>query len=289
MPHLFKYVPPDTGRKILESCTLRWSTPQLLNDPFDMQFAFQLRIDRRSVLTMAQNKLWQHYSGQLLNRPLNTLGHGIRLLRVTVPGMSREEFRKEFEGADEESINVLEKNIVRYSEEILSHFKNNKIFCISDLPDSIPMWAYYAKNHTGVVLRFTDETPDNPLTQARRVRYVEQMPSLFNDETLSDDLAGYNCMTPERIYDEIVWTKSIHWAHEREWRVSAGEGRSNASYEDMPFNSKELDGVIFGVRTSEAERWALTKLVRARYQHVELMQAKTKTDAYEMIIEKADY
>jgi hypothetical protein len=57
MSHFFKYVTPDTGRKILENGTLRWSTPQLLNDPFDMQFAFQLRIDRQSVRTMAGDKL----------------------------------------------------------------------------------------------------------------------------------------------------------------------------------------------------------------------------------------
>jgi hypothetical protein len=95
-------------------------------------------------------------------------------------------------------------------------------------------------------------------------------------------------MTPERIYDEIVWTKSIHWAHEREWRVSAGDGRSSASFEDIPFNSKELDGVIFGVRAAETERIAVTKLVRTHYPHVELFQAKAKTDEYALTIVKAD-
>lgn len=289
MPHLFKYVTPDTGRKIIENRTLRWSTPPLLNDPFDMQFAFQLRIDRQAVRAMARDKLWQHYSGELLDRPLNKVGHLMRLLRDKVPGMSREDFRQEFADSDDELIDVLEKNIARYSEEILSHFTNDKIFCLSDLPDSIPMWAYYAQNHAGMVLRFTDETLDNPLTQARRVRYVEQMPSLFDDEMLSDELAGYNCMTPERIMDEIVWTKSSHWAHEREWRVYVGRGRSNASYEDIPFNSKELDGVIFGVRTTIAERTALAELVRARYPHVELLQAKARIDAYGLAIESADY
>jgi len=289
MPHFFKYVTRDTAHKIIGNGTLRWSSPPLLNDPFDMQFAFQLRIDRQAVLAMARDKLWQHYSGELVDRPLNMLGHGIRLLRDTVPGMSREELRQAFGNSDDESMGILEKNIARYSQEILSQFINDKIFCLSDLADSIPMWAYYAQNHAGIVLRFTDETPDNPLTQARRVRYVEKMPSLFDNEMLSDDLAGYNCMTPERIIDEIVWTKSSHWAHEREWRVYAGIGRSNAPYEDIPFNAKELDGVIFGVRTTVAERRLLAALVRARYPHVELLQAKARPDTYELVIECADY
>jgi hypothetical protein len=60
------------------------------------------------------------------------------------------------------------------------HFANDKILCLSDMPDSILMWSYYAQNHAGVALRFTDETPDNPLTMARPVRYVDQMPSPFD-------------------------------------------------------------------------------------------------------------
>lgn len=289
MSHLYKYVTPDTCFKIIENCTLRWSAPPTLNDPFDMQFAFQLRIDRQAVRAMARDKLWQHYSGELLDKPLNKLGHVIRLLRDKVPGMSRDEFRQEFGDSDDESIDVLEKNIARYSKEFFSQFANDKILCLSELPDSIPMWAYYAHNHAGMVLRFTDETPNNPLTQARRVRYVEQMPSLFDDEMLSDELAGYNRMTPKRIVDEIVWTKSRHWAHEREWRVFAGRGRGDFPYEDVPFNPIELDGVIFGMRTTEGNQTALANLVRGRYPHVELLRARARSDVYELAIERAEY
>jgi hypothetical protein len=92
MPHLFKYVTPNTGIKILGNGTLRWSTPPMLNDPFDMQFAFQLRVDRRAAWAMALDKSWQHYYGDLLDQPLNDYGRSIRLCRETFPRMSREEF-----------------------------------------------------------------------------------------------------------------------------------------------------------------------------------------------------
>ncbi len=288
MPHLFKYVTPDTGRKIIETRTLRWSTPPTLNDPFDMQFAFQLRVDRQAARARALEKQWEHYYGKLLDRPLNDLGRVIRQVRDGFPRMSREEFDGEIGDSIDESIDRTESGMARFNAEIVQgQFANDKILCLSDIPDSILMWSYYAQNHAGMVLRFTDETPDNPLAHARPVRYVDQLPSLFDDETLSDMLAGYDGMDTRRIIDEIVWTKSSHWAHEREWRVYTGRGRSDGSHEDVPFNPRELDGVIFGVRTTEAERTALTDFVRTRYPHVELLQAKARTDAYGLAIESA--
>ena len=46
MTHFFKYMSRDAALATLQNGTLRWSTPPTLNDPFDMQFAFQLRIDK---------------------------------------------------------------------------------------------------------------------------------------------------------------------------------------------------------------------------------------------------
>lgn len=288
MTHYFKYVTAETGRKIIENNVLRWSSPPLLNDPFDMQFAFQLHLDRATVRSMARDKRWQHYSGELLDRPLNEFGRLLRKLRDAVPNMSREDLLREFGDTDDVAIDVLERNIARYSHEILSDFTNDKIFCVTEAPDSLTMWTYYAQNHTGMVLRFTDDVPESPLTQARRIRYVDQMPSLFDNEMLSDDLAGYTCMTPERIMNEVVWTKSNHWAHEREWRIYVGSGRTNAPYEDIPFNPKELDGVIFGVRTADGERAAIVALIETHYPHANLLQAVARTDAYGLTFQAFD-
>jgi hypothetical protein len=287
MAHLFKYVTPDTGRKIIENCTLRWSTPPTLNDPFDMQFAFQLRVDRQAARTLVLDKVWQHSHGELLDRPVTDAGRIFRQFRHTLPRMSREEFKQDREIGQviDAVLDEMPGRIATMSEIILKQFVDDKILCLSDIPDSILMWSYYAQNHSGIVLRFTDDTPGNPLVKARPVRYVEQMPSLLEDEMLSDMLAGYSGMEARRIMDDVIYTKSSRWAHEREWRAYAGRGRSCDPYEDIPFSARELDGVIFGVRTAEADRTALTDLLTARYPHVELLQAKTKTDAYGLVIE----
>ena len=288
MPHFFKYVTANTGRRIIKSRRLRWTTPAMLNDPIDMQFAFQLRIDRQAARAMALDKLWQHYYGELLDQSLNEFGRQIRQNRQYFPQMSREEFDQEVGQGIDASIDEMTEKIGRFSEMIKDHFGNDKILCLSEIPDSILMWSYYAQNHTGIVLRFTDETPDNQLTRARLVNYVEQMPSLFDDDRISNMLAGYSGMDTRRIMDEITLTKSNHWAHERERRVYSGRGRTSGSYEDVPFGYKELDGVIFGARISKADRATLADLVRTFYPHVKLLQAKARTDAYGLSIDSAE-
>jgi hypothetical protein len=61
-------------------------------------------------------------------------------------------------------------------------------------------------------------------------------------------------------------------------------GRTDGPFEHVPFDAKELDGVIFGVRTAEVERRALTSLLGDRYPHLELLQAKTRNDAFALTI-----
>jgi hypothetical protein len=156
MPDRFKYVTPETGLLILGNRTLRWSAPPTLNDPFDMQFAFQSHVDRNAAVAMAIEKAWQHHSGESLDRPLNKLGWVIRFARERGLNLSHEEFVREYEGPIISSLDKMEATMGAFCEEVRAHFENDKILCLSDEPDNLLMWAYYAHNHTGIVLCFSE-------------------------------------------------------------------------------------------------------------------------------------
>ena len=282
MEHLYKYVSLETGHIVLETQTLRWSTPPLLNDPFDMQFAFQVRVDRGAVKAATLRKLWNAHYGQ--GPPAgarNQLGRLVEALRGVFPRLSREEFDREFGEATDECIDGLYARLPARAGEIREFFANDKILCLSEVPDSIVMWAYYAQNHSGMVLQFRDAVgADGPWRMARPVRYVDEVPSLFDDDSLSDMLSGQEALDPRRIIDIICFTKSKHWVHEHEWRIYAGVGRTRGPHEDIPFNALELDGVIFGCRMPTEERRPIGDLVRQRYPAAKLLQATTRTDVY---------
>jgi hypothetical protein len=286
MAHFYKYVTADTGKKILENGTLRWSAPAVLNDPFDMQFAFQAPADLDAVRAKVIAKYRQHVSGEWLDKPLNDLG---RLIRSVHRPRNPETLAKFEEGLDrfvDEQLAKLARGMTAFNAEVMGEqFANARIFCFSETPLSILMWSYYAENHAGLILRFRDDTPDNPLTQAKPVRYVQQMPPLYSDDELSDLLAGYGSLTPQRIIDEVVWTKSSHWQHEREWRIYAGDGRTVALFEDRRFDASELDGVIFGLRMTIPTCAELAQIISGKYPHAKLLHMMPVNDRYELRIE----
>jgi len=211
-----------------------------------------------------------------------------RKLRGRFPQMNRKKFNRQFGKATYASYRKTEQGMKEFNATVQKLFEIDKILCLSEEPDNILMWSYYAQNHAGVVLCFTDQTPNNPLTQAQRVRYVDNMPSLFDDEMMSDMLAGYSGMDEKRLMNKLVYSKSSHWAHEAEWRVYTGRGRTSGSYEDVPFNAAELESVIFGARMKGSDRSFLVKMLRTFYPHVQLLQAKPMPDAYGLSIETAD-
>src|SRR4051812_31685459 len=129
MPPLYKYVKPDIGRVILEKRTLRWCTPATLNDPFDMQFAFQLRVDQQRVRALTLNKVWEHYQGSLLDRPINKMGFLLRHIRVASPGMTRNELEQKMGNGVEQSMEAAAGALFQLSASVRRSFANDKILC----------------------------------------------------------------------------------------------------------------------------------------------------------------
>lgn len=86
------------------------------------------------------------------------------------------------------------------------------VFCLSEVPDSLLMWAHYASSHRGFVVEFDARHPsfheqkseEDDLRHIRRVYYRDSRPSA----PLSDMSAI-----------ELFLVKSGHWSYEREWRI----------------------------------------------------------------------
>ena len=272
----FKYANREAARTILESGTLRWSTPGTLNDPYDMQFNLHVEVDRDEVKRLALEKLWEAHYG--LEEPSvgNVMGLLIRAFRGSFPRFTREEFEQEYGEAIEEGLNRFERALPRFHDEIHTEISRSKILCLSEIADSSPMWAYYAENHQGVVLKFRSIAEfDSPWVTARRIEYHDDMPRLLDADFLADLAAGRIALDARTILDRLIYTKSSAWAHEREWRIYTGDGRAReAAFEDVPFHPIELEAVIFGCRMPVEEKGAFSDLIAERYPHAQLLQAQ---------------
>jgi hypothetical protein len=202
---LYKYLHPNRT-DVLRDATIRFSSPKVLNDPFELRphvaaFSTRERVHSdvarlmpgiatkeyseasaqlRSVLSL---EAWQAFSEAL--RP-NIEDATATWMEMLVPGI-REVINQKFE-------------------EMLG------ILCLTESPTSLLMWAHYADSHEGFVLELDPESPffdqrmgpDDDLRHVRKVIYREERPAIVLTEI--EDFSPF-------------LTKGQDWSYETEWRM----------------------------------------------------------------------
>ncbi|HQS18238.1 DUF2971 domain-containing protein [Reyranella sp.] len=287
----YKYATASTGRIILQSRSLRWSTPALFNDPYDTQFDLHVDGEIEEVRRLSLEKLWEAWYSEApyIPHPGNIHGQLIAQFREKFPRMTREEFAAEMIPAIDEGFERATRALPSVHQEIRSLLAKSKILCQSSVWDSLPMWSYYADNHRGVVLCFKVVPElDSPWEAARPVLYSDVMPRMGDVEFFSDLSAGLTSLDPKILVDRIVYTKAAEWAHEREWRLQAGSGRNpDAAFEDIPFHPLELDAVILGCAMLPDDRVHLIEIVNVLYPHARLLAACKHDREFRLTVENA--
>jgi hypothetical protein len=265
----------QTAKIVLRNRTLRWSTAGTLNDPFEMQLQVSLdKIDIVEVKKASLEKIWKLYSS---SNPIpigNVLGAALELVRLRAPGLKRDYIFKEFGPGIDEGFEVIREKMPKNREEVMAGLSSIKILSLTTTPNIGLMWSHYANSHKGVVMRFRSiPALDSPFGIAKPINYTDTRPSLLTEDYLINSFAGLESINAREINNAVIYTKMKEWEYEKEWRISSGDGRDKkASFEDLPFGSNELDGVIFGLRTSSEDRIEICKLAEA-YPNVELMRA----------------
>jgi hypothetical protein len=128
------------------------------------------------------------------------------------------------------------------------------VLCLSEVPDSLLMWAHYASSHTGFVVEFDAWHPcfhqqksgEDDLRHLRRVHYRESRPSA--------PLSNMGAI-------ELFLAKSGHWGYEREWRIVRPLSDASTTIAAQPYPIalfeipvEAITAVILGCRISaEAE------------------------------------
>ncbi|MGE6213478.1 DUF2971 domain-containing protein, partial [Comamonas aquatica] len=178
-------------------------------------------------------------------------------------------------GVEEELLNSFAKLASKsYSEEI----QNKGILSLSEVPDNILMWSHYSDQHRGICIELErkkdNDLSDNNITLP--VRYSLKKPIITIDEHSSasgDD--------EKEIRRSLIYTKSIDWNYEREWRAVKDEG--NKAYK---LNSK-IKTIIFGTKTPEHSIKTIFELLTKIKKEVRFRKARLKDDDFG--IEIADF
>lgn len=141
----FKYADQTAASAVLDSCSLRWSSPRVFNDPFDMQFDLFVDLDQKKIRRHTIGLLWKaFYSPEELDAG-NPFGESIKEYKSVFPRLSRDDFEREFSEPIHEMCRRVPLQVAELNREFQSFLRDTKLLCLSERCDSVLMWSHYAQ------------------------------------------------------------------------------------------------------------------------------------------------
>jgi hypothetical protein len=273
-PFLYKYLSAEAGLSVLRSQALRYSSPLLFNDPFDVPREWKgFTIDELEQATIERllcylrgeampqsasvKKLLQVYHERASNIPEEQFVAQVRLfLRLERNRM--EKYRRDFEDAWRERLPGL------------------RIGCFAQEATSAAMWAHYAQLHTGIVLQFeSSDERDSVSLLAEPVIYQTAKPSLPSVSEWARAFLSEIDLDWDQVLREYQFVKHADWSYEREVRVVTWRKPTETGhYADIVFHPLDLQGVILGAKVGNKTESEIREIVAAQYPHATIYRAR---------------
>ncbi|WP_277977017.1 DUF2971 domain-containing protein [Pantoea endophytica] len=285
----FKYMPLSTAKIVLGNSTLRWSSPTILNDPFDIPRELFPEVSEQQVSTAFAQKLIYEFQN-----PRDNLDELEPCILEILQGM-RQSFPSGISLEMNHRLVDLMSGAVQITDalcalqELKEHWLNTldtkRVICVSEEPDIIPMWNHYADGYKGIVLEFAClDKLDSIWLIANPINYTDTKPLTYSAEGLAELVSRNNQWATKYLTEELLRIKTINWAYEKEWRVSTIKKNHEVGlYSDYGFHPKELKSVILGHQFDISELPTIIALSQ-KYPNATIKRAKLTTHR-ELVLE----
>ncbi|NIB41960.1 DUF2971 domain-containing protein [Pseudomaricurvus alkylphenolicus] len=290
---LVKFCNAETGKQILASRRLRWSSPALFSDPFELDHRSQLGFDGKRLLQAAVRA-----ASAMIFAPDEPSGN-TPLINAVRRWRAEERF-----SSPEEAYDVLGELLGQVADgrqEVIDGMMEDwrrftrtlRICCFTARPDNPVAWQHFAAQHQGIALRFHCGE-GTALEKPRRVNYRAPRPEISNlRDELSVILGASSYRAQDHFLEKFI-AKPAYRAPESEWRclqhIKEEAGSYNRLdsqwYDDIRFDASDLHSIYFGALTPIEAKRELEQLARENFGPVKLFQAKTTPGKYEIEFER---
>lgn len=279
----YKYVGVNAARAILSTKSVKWSSPILFNDPFDMptkiDFNFsgnlfsEALLDEIVRLTFSNEEPTGHTDNQFFAM--------IKLGRMNRHKSTAEAFRKSMTPSVKITAARFESHLSQLRNIWESFRLNLRVFCVSEVNDDILMWAHYSENHEGCVIKFKCMPElDRPLCAAVPVKYQDEYPLRASLDTYIKHVTGQETLIDDGLFIRFISTKSNHWAYEKEWRLVGSRNKETELYKYENILSDEVEAIYLGCRMKPENEKEIISLVKKDYSHTQIFKAKIGDQRY---------
>lgn len=268
-----KYMSTSTAQAVLRHGTLRWSSPTLFNDPFDVPRELSFGISPEEIVRALARRM----TALIVEPPEDTsdLEPKVRLIVETVKrGVSTELRAELLAGLDEsaETHRPTGESMEALRQMWRSWLPDFRILCLTESPAHAAMWYHYADKYCGVVIELRcDDALDSAWLAARPVTYPPQKPAVYTADGWAELLTSSHGIALNRLLDTATYTKAPDWSYEHEWRITSFKRPSDTGpFTDYRFSPPELSTIYFGPNVSPEDRATISALSR-HYTDVRLV------------------
>jgi hypothetical protein len=286
--YFYKYRSAKAAIEILGKLEVCCSSPTIFNDPFDTMIELRLGFDSADF----QKLLWERYQHVIHSEPdyscprTTKLGYLINYFRENPdrlgPVVHFEEVSSKFANIDSKAT---ADRILSESNAIwMDYLQNERIFCMSETYDEILMWSHYADHHRGAVIEFKClPNLDRAFNVADKIIYTTTIPKFGTFNQWFDHATGKKPLDLRELSKQYSFTKSMHWASEKEWRFALKKKSiDNKPYEFREVLPEELSAIYLGCKIGENEKDQIEKLIQRFLPHMKIFQAVMDKDEYQL-------
>jgi DUF2971 family protein len=289
---LFKYMSEHTSPLFTDTLSVRFTQPFALNDPFEFRPFMDFEGTAEDARELVDAKLTETYGTvdaaldamakqQATDPNYPKLLVPIEMFRNLVSNNPdlRQQFMSEIKRHKAE---VLDKKRMAVLWE--AHWEKFRqalgqtlgIFCLTEDPTNVLMWAHYASQLFGMVVEFEESHPwfDQRTSPSDDIRHLLRVCYVQNPHPRTWKQIGGA---------DMLYSKTAEWAYEREWRmIRPLQGGLEVSPGIICFDvpADAIRNIIFGARTTQELENKIRASIGAnpRLSHVSFGRTKLTGD-----------
>ena len=283
LPPLYKYLDVQGAKLTLGNNTFKHSKPSDFNDLDDLTiqsiFPDETEVALEKLSTGFTDVILQHLDDPpTCGSPMKEQVALIQQVYRNDPEAAelvKAELSKE--GAEPVyDVEHMRKRADDFIKWINDFMQDYRVLCVSTHKDSETMWSEYAESHKGIALRIEpNAAKDLKFQRFRPVEYREVRPPLYDDtlDFMAGSLFGDQEARRSEILDKIVYSKTMPWQHEGEYRLAIPLRKGEAPWNTLKFHPEEITELYLGLEMTKEDQDDIVAKAKALNPNIDVFKA----------------
>jgi len=164
-----------------------------------------------------------------------------------------------------------------FVEEINAFMQGYRVLCVTTNKDSDQMWEGYAEKHKGIVLRIVPNIKkDSKFQKFAPVHYHQERPSLYDNtmDFAKGSLFGDQETAKRAMLDKIIYSKTLQWKHESEYRLAIPLAEGEEDWTTLPYHPEEITELYLGIAMTPEDKTEIVGKAKALNPSIAVFQAR---------------